>query len=211
VLLLELFEMQAIPQSKFTGELADILYNLVDAKLIPKSAINDHEKAFNYLEKKAINPLVGTKYRYAMNTYAGDDINRPEVNLAIIDPASKKIVGVVFLEKYRYGRIGDAWHVSSLAVVPEYRGQGLAEKLEADLAVGTYGLTVKSGERQTPGSIALWNRMANHPQVEMFKVRADRAGVDVNPVRIHDGRIANYPSRKNEFLIMRPRQKANNL
>lgn len=209
--LLELFEVQKIPQSKFTGEVADILYNLVDARLIPKSAINDHSKAYDYLEKKAKTALVGTKYKYAMNTYAGDTVNRPEVNLAIIDPVNKKIVGVVFLEKYRYNRIGDAWHVSSLAVVPEYRGQGLAEKLEADLAVGTYGLTVKSGERQTPGSIALWNRMANNPRVEMFKVRADRAGVEVKPIKVHDGRITNYPSQKNEFLIMRPRQKANNL
>lgn len=206
MLLFELFEVQAIPQSKFTGELEDILYNLWDARLIPKSSIQDHDKAYQHLQNQAKQAVPGTPYLYATNRYSGDKVNRPEVNLAIIDPTKKKIVGVVFLEKFRYGKIGDVWHVSSLAVVPEYRGQGLAEKLEADLAVGRYGLTVKSGQRQTPGSMALWNRMASNPNVEMFKIRADRAGVHATPVKVRGGKIVDYPSERNEFLIMRPRK-----
>lgn len=206
MLLLELFEVQAVPQSKFTGELGDILYNLNIAGLIPQQAIQDPERAYQSLEAKAKNQLPGTNYQYAIKRYGGDTANRAEVNLAIIDPAKKKIVGVVFLEKFRYGRIGDVWHVSSLAVTPEYRGQGLAEKLEADLAVGTYGLTVKSGERQTPGAIALWNRMAANPGIEMYRIQAGRAGLVMEPVKIRNGKIVNYPVQRNEFLIMRPRQ-----
>lgn len=198
----EITETLAVAQNSFAGTTNDILHNLNVIGLIPRYALKSPDVAYSILEKKVVGTVPGTRYPYLVQKKAVGDTGRPETNIIVIDTAAKAIVAHLLLEKYRYAKIGEVWHVASLAVEPTYRGQDLGKKLEIDVAVNTLGLKLKSGEKQTPGAIALWNKIVHLPNVNTAFIKSTKSGVEIFPLNLRGNKIQNYPQSKNEFLIV---------
>jgi len=116
------------------------------------------------IEKK---PLPGgSKFTYA--------VGRPdaeELEIMIFDGDAL----VAELDLFDTRDVTKAWRVSTVAVNPEYRGQGLGKALYG-IALSILRLTIEAGDTQTKHGQAMWLMLNSIPGVEVVGYNMERTG-----------------------------------
>lgn len=133
----DLFEIARIPQGDFGDK---------DTLRSPEHAV----------EKK---PLPGG----SGFTYAVDRTGTGDLEIMIFDGDTL----AAELDLFETQDVTDAWRVSTVAVDPEYRGQGLGKALYG-IALSILKLTIEAGETQTKFGQRMWLMLSSIPGVEVL-------------------------------------------
>jgi ribosomal protein S18 acetylase RimI-like enzyme len=116
------------------------------------------------VEKK---PLPGgSKFTYAVNKTGTGDL---EIMIFDGDTLAAE------LDLFETQDVTDAWRVSTVAVNPQYRNQGLGKALYG-IALSILRLTLEAGDTQTKHGQRMWLMLNSIPGVEVMGYNMERTG-----------------------------------
>jgi ribosomal-protein-alanine N-acetyltransferase len=99
---------------------------------------------------------------WSRSMFAGEIAKPSSVCLGAFDPGDKRLLGYLIVSRYV-----DAWHVMNVAVLPELRRHGIAQRLLAELFV-------RSGEDGQRG-YTLEVRVSNEEAISLYEKLGFRA------------------------------------
>lgn len=90
----------------------------------------------------------------------------------LVDDDTEEVVATISIDNY--GRIKNkmAYYVDGVKLVPELQGRRIGPTLYKFMIVDM-GITLVSGETQSPGSAKLWARLAEDPEIKVVAYYPD--------------------------------------
>lgn len=117
--------------------------------------------SYNAPRAQNLKPLPGGS-GLLFRVQAGNDVT----TIAIYSPDSKKPIGVLNLTSSDELPFKKSFQVGTIAVDPEFGGQGVAKSMYG-IALTQLGITLVAGDSQTPGGKANWASLSKIPGIEL--------------------------------------------